>query len=129
MTMIHPTSIRNSIVDLVTSKINLGTTNSYGNLILKNSSNVVLVTLVMSNPAFGVSSLGIATANVIASALAVASGIITKYVMVDRDENTVATGTVTAVGGGGDLEATTTTTSVILGESVSISTLTYNAPA
>lgn len=125
MTMIHPTAIRNEIVDLVVDKIDIGS-GANGTLELQTSLSVVLAIHDFSVPAFGVSASGSATANAISSTTAIATGSATKFVCKDKDGTLVCTGAITAVGGGGDIEASGVSISITSGDTINITSLTYN---
>lgn len=104
----------NAVVD----RIDLGTTNAQGRLriyagaIPANadaalSGNTLLAELQMSNPAFGNAADGnpdaIATASAITQAAAVATGTASFFRIINRDEVVILQGSISAVGGGGDL--------------------------
>jgi len=68
-------------------------------------SGTLLATLVCSDPAFGAAAAGVAAANPISDDTNVdASGTAGHFRIKDSDGNVVAEGTVTATGGGGDIE-------------------------
>ena len=127
MAITIPVATKNSKLDLLVDKIDLGSTNASGQVWLKNAAGNVLVKLAMSNPAFGDAAIGTVDANAITDGIAILAGTCTKFSIVDRDEVEVLAGSVTAVGGGGDLESTTSSTAIIAGETVSISSLTLVA--
>lgn len=128
MSLIHITAVRNEIVDLVVDKLDEGTTNTYGRLVFKTSGGDVLSTHDLSDPAFAAAASGAAVANAIANATASASGTVAKFELQDKDETKIVEGTVTAVGGGGDLEAAGTSLAITSGDTVEVSALTYNGP-
>ncbi len=76
--------------------------------------------------AFGAASNGVATANTIEDDTNAAGGTAAAFQCVDQDGTVVFSGSVTATGGGGDIELS----SVNIGASdtVSISSLTYTQP-
>lgn len=76
--------------------------------------------------AFGAASNGVATAGTIADDTNAAGGTAAEFTLVDQDGTTVLSGSVTATGGGGDIELS----SVAIGatDTVSISSLTYTQP-
>lgn len=126
MAITHSTAARDGIADYVTGQLDVGSTNPNGQLVLQTSGDVEVATLNMSATAFGASSSGVATANSITDDTNATGGTVAKFVLNDRDNNTVISGTVTATGGGGDIELSST--SIAAGESVSISSMTYTAP-
>jgi hypothetical protein len=87
----------------------------------------LLVTLTFSDPAFGASSGGTATAGVITSGTAVATGTAGWFRCADSDGVTVFDGDITAGGGGGDIELSSM--SITTGDTVGVSSLTYTPPA
>lgn len=88
----------------------------------------LLVTVTLSDPAFGPASNGSATlAGVPLSAVAVADGTAGWFRMLDSTGATVLDGSVSAAGGGGDLQLSTTT--IITGLTVEITSGTVTMPA
>lgn len=91
----------------------------------------LLATLLMDGTnAFGASTTAdpaVATANAIADdTSADADGTAAHFVAYDRDDAIIFTGTVTATGGGGDLELNTV--SIVTGGTVSITAMTFSLP-
>lgn len=126
MAIQHETTIRNGITDYVTGQINVGTTNPNGQLIFETSGDVEVATLNFSATAFGLAVNGVATANTITDDSNATGGTVTKFKIVDRDGTTIITGSVTPLGGGGDIELSSV--NVVATEKVSVSNLTYTAP-
>lgn len=92
------------------------------------ASGTLLATVTMADPAFGASSTGVATmAGTPLSATAVASGTAGWARFADSAGATVLDGSVTATGGGGQVELTTTTISS--GATVQITSGTVTMPA
>jgi hypothetical protein len=88
----------------------------------------LLATVTLSDPAFGSSSTGTASlAGVPLSGAGVANGTAGWARFKDSDGNVVMDGSVTATGGGGQIELATTTIST--GLTVQITSLTYSTPA
>ena len=116
---------KNTRADALVDLVDAGTTNTYGQLWLKDVSSNVLSKHDMSDPAFGDAASGVAVADSISSEDGLLSGACTKFSVVDKDETEIFAGTVTAVGGGGDLESDTSSTQVTAGENVDITSLTY----
>lgn len=129
MAFTHPTATRNEIVDLVVDKCDEGLDNAAGVLVIKTSGDVELASHDLSNPAFGDAASGSATANSISDATISASGTAAKFELQDRDRNVVASGSITATGGGGDIESSGVSVSMVSGETSEISSLVYNGPA
>lgn len=87
----------------------------------------LLVTLTCSDPAFGASSSGVATAAAIATVQAVATGTAGYFRAADSNGNAVLDGTVTASGGGGDMTLDDIT--ITSGQDVTITSWTCTMPA
>lgn len=88
----------------------------------------LLATLTFSDPAFGAADTdGIATANSITQdSSADATGTAAHFRVLDSDSNLIWQGSVTATGGGGDLELTTV--SITSGQPVSVTSMTLQVP-
>jgi hypothetical protein len=127
MATTHPTAVRNAIADLVVDKLDLGSGTASGRLEILTSGDVLLVSLPLSNPAFGAASTGTATASAITTTNATVAGTAAKYNMVDRDDTIIFSGSVTESGGGGDLIITNTDINV--GDPISVSSFAYTAAA
>lgn len=132
--------------DAVVDSCDTGTTNAQATLIFYNgtvparisaalSGNVALASLNMSATAFGAavdvpaSNLARATANTISDDTNAASDTDTTctfYRILDRDNTPRIQGSVTATGGGGDIELDTV--SITAGVTVSVTSLTYDDP-
>jgi len=123
------TSVRNTMCNAFVDAIDSGSTNPNGKLRIYTSGfSVLLAELDFSLPAFGAASNGVATAAAIAQEQsAPASGAAAVFRIVDRAGSTVAEGTVTATGGGGDLQLNTT--SIVQFDIVSITSATITMPA
>lgn len=125
MAVTHSTTVRNAIADAVVDAIDGGA--AAGTLELQTSGNVEVATLTFSDPAFGAAANGVATASAITSDTSATGGTIAKAVAKDSSGNTIFTCSVTATGGGGDI--TLSSLVVSAGQTVSVSSLTYSAPA
>lgn len=125
MSVTHPTAVRTGIADHVVDQLDEGT--PPGTLVLQTSGDVEVATLTFGNPAFGAASSGVATANAITADSSATGGTVAKA----RWKNAAGTDkvicSVTATGGGGDI----TLNSVVISaaQQVSLSSLTYTAPA
>jgi len=126
MSITHITTLRNEVVNLIVDKVDLGSANAQGRIYIKNASGSTLVILNMSNPAFGAAATGIAIANTISSGTVILAGTAATFSIVDRDEATVFSGTVGALGSGADLEADGLTLAMTVGQVIPISSFTYN---
>ena len=125
MAVTHPTLVRTGIADFVVDQIDEGT--PPGTLVFQTSGDVEVATLTFANPAFGAAASGTATAGAIVSDTNATGGTIAKA----RFKNNAGTDkvicSVTGTGGGGDIELSSVTVSA--GQTVSMSSLTYSAPA
>lgn len=125
MAVTHPTAIRNGIADYVVDRLDLGTGTSAGRLVFQTSGGTAVATLALSNPAFGAASAGVATASTITSDTNAAGGTVAKAELRDRDATAIV---LCAVGtSGSDINLSSLT--VGAGDTVSVSSLTYTAPA
>jgi hypothetical protein len=109
------------VVDLIDADVGAGT------LEFQTAGSVEVATLTFSDPAFGSSSSGTATASAITADSNATGGTITKAVAKDNSGDTVFTCSVTNTGGGGDIQMNSTVVSA--GQEVSCSSLTYTAPS
>lgn len=125
MAVTHPTAVRNGIADFVVDQLDEGT--PPGKLEFQTSGGTSVATLTFSNPAFGAASSGTATANAITSDTNADGGTIAKAEMRNAALTAKVLCSVTATGGGGDI----TLSSVVIsaGQTVSMTSLTYSAPA
>lgn len=115
-----PTGRRNAMVDAVVDALDAGA--GPGTIQIRSgaqpasandaATGTLLATLVLGDPAFGAAAAGSAAANAIAPDVADAAGDAGWFRARDSDGNTVLDGSVTAAGGGGDLELNTVTLSV-----------------
>lgn len=87
----------------------------------------LLATLTFSDPAFGAASNGVATADSITQdSSADATGTAGHFRVKDSDGNVVFQGSITATGGGGDMELVTT--SIVATQPVAITSFTFTLP-
>ena len=125
MAVTHPSATRNALADAAVDRIDAGA--GAGTLEFQTAGSVEVATLTFSDPAFGNAAAGVATANAITSDSSATGGTITKAVIKDSTGTEVFTCSVTATGGGGDI--TLSSVVVSAGQTVSLSSLTYTAPA
>lgn len=125
MAVTHPTDIRNELADLVVDKIDVG---GAGTIVFQdggqNDSDVA--TLTFSATAFGPAANGIATAAAITDDTDCNTGTVTKFTVFSGAGDSCFTGSVTATGGGGDIILSST--GIGNGDTITISSLTYEAP-
>jgi len=126
MAITHVTAIRNTVANAVVDAIDSGSADANGDLVFMTSGDVEVATLAMTNPAFGAAASGIATASAISDDTSATGGTVAKFKLQDRDNAEVLRGSVTATGNGGDIELSSLT--VGAGDTVSMSSLTYEAP-
>lgn len=120
----HPVALKNEVVDLITGKLNLGSTNPQGRFVFLDSGDVVLASLDLSNPAFAASVNGQAAVNTVTTdTSADATGTAVSFEFRDRDDAAVWGGSVTGTGGGGDVELTNV--SLAVGDQVALPNYTY----
>lgn len=125
MAVTHPTAVRDGVCNFVVDQLDEGT--PPGTLEFQTSGNVEVATLTLANPAFGASSSGTATAGAITSDNSATGGTITKARLKNAAGTDKIICSVTATGGGGDIELDAV--SVTAGNIVAVSSLTYTAPA
>lgn len=127
MAITHTTAVRNALANLIDDQVNAGTTNAGGRIVFQTSGDVEVATCQLSATAFGAASSGVITANTITDDTNATGGTVAKFIITDRDNTTVLSGTVTATSGGGDIELSSTT--IGAGDTVSVTSLTYTASA
>lgn len=120
-----------AVADLVDAGSGPGTlkiyTGSPGATANATPAGTLLATVAFADPAFGAPASGVASATDPAAVTGGAAGAAGCFLVEDSDGNNVMDGTVTATGGGGDLQLATTTISV--GVTVDITSFTYTQPA
>src|SRR5688572_27131057 len=109
MAVTHPTAVRNAIADLVVDRIDAGA--GAGNLIMQTSGDAEVAILTFSDPAFGAAANGVATASAITADTSALAGTIAKARARDSTNAEVFICSVTATGGGGDIELNSVTIS------------------
>lgn len=125
MAVTHSTAVRNGIADFVVDQLDEGT--PPGHLVFQTSGGATVATLTFANTAFGSASGGVATAAAIASDTNAAGGTIAKAELRNAAGTAKVLCSVTATGGGGDIELSSVVISA--GQTVAISSLLYTAPA
>jgi hypothetical protein len=125
MPVTHPTAIRSGIADYVVDQLDLNTPPA--KLVLQTSGGTAVATLTFSNPAFGSASSGVATASAITQDSSAAGGTAAKAELRQGGATPVVLCSVSATGGGGDIQLNNAT--ITAGQTVSITSLTYTAPA
>lgn len=129
MPITHPTTIRNSITDLVVDAIDVS---GPGTIAFQDNTNTAVATLTFANPAFDASGSaggnadGVATANPIVGDSDAAGGTVDRFVVFDGAGDSVFAGTVTLSGGGGDIFLSSLAVGAT--DTVELTSLTYTAP-
>jgi hypothetical protein len=121
----HPTALRTALADWVVDQLDEGT--PPGTLVFQTSGDVEVATLTFGNPAFGAAVAGVATANAITAGASATGGTIAKARLKNAAGTDKIICSVTATGGGGDITLNSVVTSA--GQQVSVTSLTYTAPA
>jgi hypothetical protein len=121
----HPTALRTALADWVVDQLDEGT--PPGTLVFQTSGDVEVATLTFGNPAFGAAVAGVATANAITADASATGGTIAKARLKNAAGTDKIICSVTATGGGGDITLNSVVTSA--GQQVSVTSLTYTAPA
>lgn len=120
-----------SVVDLIDAGSGAGTIRIYTGTPHATPGNVpagtLLATVAFADPAFGSASAGVASATDPAAVTAVAAGTAGCFLVSDSAGVGIFDGTVTATGGGGDLQLGSTALSS--GITVDITAFTYTQPA
>lgn len=116
----------NAAADAVVDLLDVGTANSTGDIAFANASSTVLCVCNLSNPAFGDSAAGVATADTVSQGTVTVAGTITQAIFRNRDNSEVFRCDVTATGGGGSIVLSGVAVNV--NDTISISALTYTQP-
>lgn len=125
MSITHSAAIRSAMADAVDNYINT-TGGGTAKLRLRDDTTTI-VDFDLQNPAFGAAASGVLTLEgTPISAQAVASGDVDGFQILDRGGTAVISGSVTATGGGGDIEVTNT--NIAEDQDCSLDSLTYTAP-
>lgn len=124
MAVTHGAGTRTVIADAVVDRLDVGGT---GTLVFDTSGDVEVATLTFSATAYGAAVGPTATANAITADASATGGTIAKAKQIGVTHGTVIMCSVTATGGGGDIELNSVIVSA--GQQVSVSSLTYTAPA
>lgn len=131
MSVTHPTAVRNTLCNTVVDLIDAGA--AAGTLEFQTGASAEVATLTFSDPAFDAAGAaggnpdGTATADPITADSSATGGTIAKAVAKDSDGNTCFSCSVTATGGGGDIELNSVVVSA--GQNVAMTSLTYAASA
>ena len=125
MAVTHPLAVRQGITNFVVDQVDEGT--PPGKLVFQTAASVVVATLTFPNPAFGnADGSAIAAAGAIVSDTNAVGGVVTKAELRNAAGTAKVLCSVTATGGGGDIQLSNTT--VGAGQTVAMTSLTYTAP-
>jgi hypothetical protein len=124
MSVTHPTAVRTGIADFVVDQLDEGT--PPGKLSFQTGASVVVATLTFANPAFGAAAAGVATANAIVADSNAVGGTMAKAELRNAALTPKILCSVTATGGGGDIQFNSVVVSAA--QQVSMTSLTYAAP-
>jgi hypothetical protein len=122
MAVTHSTAARDAAANAVVDLLDVS---GPGDLRFLTSGDAEVATLTLSNPAFGASSSGTATASAITSDTNATGGTVAKFDLRNGTGTSHILGSVTATSGGGDIELSSL--SVGSGDTVSVTSLTYSA--
>ena len=125
MTVSHSTNMRNSLADNVDATINSGSTDAQGDFVVMDGT-TDLAEFNLQDPAFGAASSGVITLQgTTLTTTAGTAGTADTFEIRDKNNAMQVTGSVTATGGGGDVEIDNT--SINSGQQVDLTSLTYEA--
>jgi hypothetical protein len=125
MAVTHPLAVRQGIANFVVDQLDEGT--PPGRLIFQTAASAIIATLPFSNPAFGnADGSAIATAGAITSDPNAVGGVASKAELRNNAGTAKILCSVTATGGGGDIQLSNTT--IGAGQTVAMTSLTYTAP-
>ena len=125
MAVTHATPVRNLIADTVTAEIDGG--GAAGHIFFQTYGGASDVAdLTFSATAFGAASSGVCTAAAINDDTDCDAGTVAVFAVKDSGGTTIFSGSVTATGGGGDIILSSV--AIGAGDTISISSLTYEAP-
>ena len=119
------TAARNAACDAIVDLVDVGTTDANGDIVFMTSGSVEVATLALADPAFGASSVGVATANTVANDTNATGGTVALFKIQNKDNTEIFRGAVTVSSGDINLS------SLVVGatDTVSMSSLTVTMPA
>jgi hypothetical protein len=118
------TSAKNAAVNAVVDLLDIGSANSTGDIAFAKSDNTVLCINNMTNPAFGSSSSGTATAATVSQGTVSAAGTLDRALFRDRDNTEVFRCTV----GTSSADIILSGVVVNINDTIDITSLTYSQP-
>tara|TARA_R110002126_G_scaffold33743_1_gene105384 strand:- start:785 stop:1159 length:375 start_codon:yes stop_codon:yes gene_type:complete len=123
MAVTHAMPVRNGIADYVTGQIDVS---GVGKILFQTAGAAAVANLPFSATAFGAAASAVATANAITDDTNCTAGTVAIFAVQQNDNTAVFSGSVTATGGGGDIILSSV--AIGQGDTISISSLTYEAP-
>lgn len=134
MALTHVTAVRNSLAAIISTATDFSTGNASGHVMITKTAGTysgvnLLAEIPLANPSFGSPSTGTITALgvPVEDSSADNTGTAVEFKIIDRAGTEVFRGTVTATGGGGDMELSST--AITAGDAVRINSFTYTASA
>jgi hypothetical protein len=124
MAVTHPVATRNGLADYAVDQLDLNT--PPGKLVMQTAGGAAVATLTFGNPAFGSAAAGTATANAVTDDTNAVGGTIAKAELRQGNATAIILCSVTATGGGGDIQMNSVVVSA--GQTVRVSSLTYSGP-
>ena len=123
MSISHSATVRNALANLILDAVDQDV--GAGNLVILTSGDVEVATLPLTDPVGTVTGPTI-TFSAITSDTNATGGTAGKYNVTDNSGDIIFSGSVTATGGGGDLELSSV--GITAGDTVSVTSFTYTAP-
>lgn len=123
MAVTHAMPVRNLIADTVTAQIDVS---GVGKILFQTAASGSVANLAFSATAFGAAASAVCTAAAITDDTNCTAGTVAIFAVQQNDNTAVFQGTVTATGGGGDIILSSV--AIGQGDTISISSLTYEAP-
>lgn len=120
MAVTHPVGQRNGLADFIVDQLNNGFVE------FQTAGSVEVATCGFGATAFGAAASGVATANTLTPDASATGGTTSKAELQTSGSAAVVLCSVTAIGGGGDIEITSV--AVAATEEVDVTSLTYTAP-
>lgn len=119
------TTARNAMCDALVDLIDAGS--GAGKLVFHDASHAEVATVTCADPAFGSAAGGVATGNTFVADSDCTGGTISHAHFFDSDSTEICALSVTATGGGGDIEVSSLT--IGAGDTLNITSFTFTMPA
>jgi hypothetical protein len=124
MAVTHPVAVRNGLAGYAVGQLDLNT--PPGKLVMQTAAGAAVATVTFANPAFGAPAAGTATANAMVDDTNAIGGTIAKAELRQGGATPIILCSVTATGGGGDIQMNSVVVSA--GQTVRVASLTYSGP-